>query len=104
MLRVWQQRPKNLFPNRAATPPEMVVGLKLPGITLELNHLHLIYHILSLLLINLLAAVFCGEPWPKNLYPALQGGGYHKNENRNKIEEQRHPNVRNTKPERGLSG
>ena len=62
-----------MFPDRAETPPEMVVDLKVSGITeLELNHL--VYHKLSLLLINLLATTFCGEPWPKTLYPALQGG------------------------------
>ena len=92
-----------MFPDRAETPPEMVVDLKVSGITeLELNHL--VYHKLSLLLINLLATTFCGEPWPKTLYPALQGGGHHQNKSRNKIEEQCHPNVRSKKPKRGLQG
>ena len=55
-----------MFPDRAETPPEMVVDLKVSGITeLELNHL--VYHKLSLLLINLLATTFCGEPWPKSV-------------------------------------
>lgn len=35
---------------------------------------HLVYYKLLSLLINLLATTFCGESWPKTLYPALQGG------------------------------
>ena len=67
-----------MFPDRAETPPEMVVDLKVSGITeLELNHL--VYHKLSLLLINLLATGISGKPGTQNLYQALQGPGYHRN-------------------------